>query len=389
MRTSLAKILAATAPAMLLPLLCACGKDDPQPEPLQGPARRTVLVYGAAFNSLSSDLGNDMDEMRQGFLDAGADADSCRWLLYRWDYASDLPGLWELRREGKAATWVKLKEYDKSRLSTDPERMARVIDDAAHLAPARDYGLILWSHASGWMPARHADKYSFGDDSSLGSDHAGRFMNITDLAQAIPRGRFSFIWADCCHMGGIEVAYKLRGHCDRYVAYPTEVISDGIPYQLMLPQLMRPQTDIEEAARTFFGYWDKRGGISRSATISVTRTDRLPALAAACRALMHGKPTPPATDVQVYHRRATGLGPYYDLLDLCRAYAAGNVADPAYMAVADALSQTVTYAATTDYFLELRIDPTRYCGLSSNLYSPTDNTAGFYRTYQWYKDVLE
>ena len=120
MRTSLAKILAATAPAMLLPLLCACGKDDPQPEPLQGPARRTVLVYGAAFNSLSSDLGNDMDEMRQGFLDAGADADSCRWLLYRWDYASDLPGLWELRREGKAATWVKLKEYDKSRPSTDP-----------------------------------------------------------------------------------------------------------------------------------------------------------------------------------------------------------------------------------------------------------------------------
>ena len=105
--------------------------------------------------------------------------------------------------------------------------------------------------------------------------------------------------------------------------------------------------------------------------------------------VMAVKPTPPATDVQVYHRRATGLGPYYDLLDLCRAYAAGNVADPAYMAVADALSQTVTYAATTDYFLELRIDPTRYCGLSSNLYSPTDNTAGFYRTYQWYKDVLE
>ena len=93
--------------------------------------------------------------------------------------------------------------------------------------------------------------------------------------------------------------------------------------------------------------------------------------------------------MQVYHRRETGLGPYYDLLDLCRAYAADNVADPAYMAVADALSQAVTYADATDYFLELRIDPARYCGLSSNLYSPTDNTAGFYQTYQWYKDVLE
>lgn len=397
MKTSLAHILAAAALAVLLPLLCSCGKDDPEPAPTpqQGPARRTVLVYAAAFNSLSSDLGNDMNEMQQGYLSAGADADSCRLLLYRWDYTSELPALWELSRDGKSATWVKLREYDKSQLSTDPARLAQVIDDAAALAPARDYGLFLWSHSTGWMPARSTgkgfggDRYSFGDDSSLGSDHAGRFMNITDLAGAIPRGRFSFIWADCCHMGGIEVAYELRDRCDRYVAYPTEVISEGLPYQLVLPHLLGPEADIEEAARTFFSYWDQKAGEKRSATVGVTRTDRLPALAAACRTLMHGKPAPSTSGVQRYQRRQTGLGPYYDLLDLCRAYAAGNQADPDYMAVADALHQAVTYAATTDQFLELRIDPARFCGLSTNLYSPADDTAEFYRTYQWYKDVLE
>lgn len=391
MKTSLSKIFALTMLSVLSVLLCACNDETPEPGPIpSGIARRTILVYGAAFNSLSSSLDDDMLEMQQGYINAGADADSCRLLLYKWNYTASMPALWVLRRtDSKSATWVKLKEYDKSQLSTDPARMAEVIADATALAPARDYGLVLWSHASGWTPARTADKYWFGDDSSLGSNAQGRFMNITDLAEAIPSGLFSFIWADCCHMAGIEVAYELRDRCREFVAYPTEVLANGMPYDKVLPCLLRPEADLNAGAQAFFDYWDSRSGQYRSATISVTRTDRLTSLAAACRALMQGRSAPDASQLQAYHRKETGLGPYYDLLDLCRAYVGGDVADPAYMRVADTMKQTVTYAASTEYFLSIRIDTDRYCGLSTNLYNPTDQTASFYRSYGWYKDVLQ
>lgn len=104
---------------------------------------------------------------------------------------------------------------------------------------------------------------------------------------------------------------------------------------------------------------------------------------------MNGRPTPQLGSVQRFHREETGLGPYYDLRDLCKAFAGGDVNDVRYRAVCQALDEAVTYAAATPAFLELRIAPDRFCGLSSYLLMADDPYSDFYRQYRWCKDVFE
>ena len=48
-------------------------------------------------------------------------------------------------------TWVEVKKYP-AQLSTDYKVMGEVFRDAFTLFPAENKGLILWSHADGWVP---------------------------------------------------------------------------------------------------------------------------------------------------------------------------------------------------------------------------------------------
>ena len=47
---------------------------------------------------------------------------------------------------------MKLKTYDFDN-STNPSTLNTVLIDAKMLSPSKQYGLILWSHATGWLPA--------------------------------------------------------------------------------------------------------------------------------------------------------------------------------------------------------------------------------------------
>lgn len=376
--------------AILLPLIAvSCSHDDPEP---QRATRRAILVYAVAYNDLSPYIADDMNEMIDGMAAAGTDADSCVLMVYNTDLIH-APALRMLKTEKDGTrSWEEVRKYDASVMSTTPERMAEVMSDFRKLTEGVDERvLMLWSHATGWSPSASATtggKYWFGDDMSQGSGSPSRYMDITDLAAAIPRGMFSLIWADCCHMGGIEVAWQLRDHCDTYVAYPTEVMGAGMPYDRVLPYLMRKNMDIEGAAAEFFNYYDRQPGTMRSATVSVIRMAALPRLADACRALMNGRQAPPAADIQYYHRKVPG--PYYDLREICRAYAAMYDAADECREMEMALTDAVVYAAATPSFMGLKIDTDKYCGLSSNLW--TDNGTAeneFYKSFDWYKAVYE
>lgn len=358
----------------------ACGKNDGP----DGPAATTVLVYAVATNDLSDAFTDDMAEMERGILAASAASRrDCRWLVYKRGFDAP-PTLYELTVRGKRADWRVLKTYPSSPSSLSTARFGEVMGDLRTLAPADSYGLVLWSHASGWNPAEASadespSRYSFGID-------YGKNMNITDLAASIPDGMFGFIWADCCFMGGIEVAWQLRDKCDVYVASPTEVPYEGAPYDIVLPMLMRPQPDVAGAARAFFEYYDAQEGDDRSATIAVVRTGLLGPVATACRALMHGREAPEPDGWQRYHRAK--FGPYYDLRDMGAAYADtyGNAA--ALDDLRRALGDAVVYAAATPRFINLTIRPDHFCGLSSNRFADSGSEQDeFYRSYDWYSAV--
>ena len=378
-------------------LLVSCSKrDEPEPEP-EKPALRTILVYMVATNSLRYDAPDDLQEILDGY--ATLTDPRINVLVYKAVPDEDYPSLVQVTRakNGAAPEYKTLKTYTDGLSSLTKARMQEVMTDMKALAPAGDYGLFLWSHASGWLPATLAPEepaaptgaprtrgpvqYAYGDD-------FGKGMNVTTLAEAIPRNTFSFIWMDCCYMGSVEVAYQLRRHCDTYVAYPTEVLSGGCPYDLVLPLLAAPEIDFRAAADIFFDYYAENPDIRyRSATVSITDMHRLPDLARACRDVIRASADPDLLygGLQTYGRLSRVT--FYDLR---QGYSSLAPDTEASRSLATLWDSVVTYRRATPYFLSNYINPEYYSGLSVNMPGASLNASqmDYYRTLDWYRDVI-
>jgi len=145
----------------------------------------------AADNDLTNDARVNIQEMQSGFEEKGVN------LIVFFDPFDDLPHVLQIGR-GSA---TRVKDYLEFN-SADAVQMGHVLSELIELYPAQEYGLILWSHGTAWLPAGSMLR-SFGDD-------RGRQMNIRDLAENLPL-KFDFILFDACLMGSVEVAYELKG----------------------------------------------------------------------------------------------------------------------------------------------------------------------------------
>lgn len=383
--------------------LVSCRSDEPGP-PAAETAPRTVLVYMQAYNSLGSKTdGNgfddkDLDEMVTAASAAGF-GDS-RVIVYRQPrWGGGAATLLEVTPGGL----VTLREYDASQLSVSEERMSRVIADMKQIAPADSYGLVLWSHASGWWndgvdgpgTASAPAPRSFGIDSP--TDDQRYTMSISSLARVLDDRTFDYIYFDCCLMGSAEVAYQLRHATDMIVASAAELPSNGMPYDLTLPMLAAPEPDFTRIARTVFEHYDAayvpylssapRTEDSYGCTVSVIDTQHLDRLAALLRdAYASGATLPGGTRLQEYAPR-TAPGNYCDLQDYIDHLAGVSEAD-AYN-LCRAMRDAVPYrAATPGIDMLNRFDVVAHSGLS--IYVPELSGTGHthnYKTLDWYRDV--
>ena len=268
-------LLAATT---ILSLLSSCGEKD---EPYrQTSVSRTVLIYAVASNNLSSDLVSDRNEMIQAAPDISGLGSDVRVLLYSVPSQSATEAtLAELSPTPEGDwTFKPLKTYGRDVFSTDPERMREVFADLRVKAPADKYGLIFWSHGTGWIPA-FSDHQVPGIQKSYGMDKyqgVTDYCDIDELADAVPDRMFDYIWFDLCYMMGVEVAYQLRGKCDYIGGYPTEDWSMGMNYETTLPLLVAPEPDLVGAGKAFYDYYMSR---NMAVTVTVVKTDGLERLA--------------------------------------------------------------------------------------------------------------
>jgi len=373
MRRFLDNLLACLALALLMPL-GSCGHSD-EPEPGPDPSgkgnRRTILVYMVAANSLG-DLGYDEADLSEMVRAAkGGDTKEGRLLVYRAarEASAGAPKLMEVTPDG---TLEILKEYDTDLYSVDPARMKEVIDDALKTAPAEGYGLVLWSHANGWLgaPAGAEDRYkAFGEDRR-------HYMTLKSLGKVLSGYTFDFIYADCCLMGNIETAYELRRATPLFVASPTELGLEGMPYDQNLRHLFAETPEVSEAARNTYEWYAERG---MNCQMTVIRTSALDALARESRRLWQNRTGyPDVSNVQVYVGdypcHTYDMEAYYELLG----------ADDAWRA---ALDQSVIYKATTAKAItSIKID--RYCGLGTGaVRSDADIDYRGYSDTQWWNAI--
>lgn len=379
----------------LVPLLAGCSTDEPDPTPTTDPppteTGRTVLVYMVARNSLGT-YDFDEDDIREMKIAAQNGAlGRNRLILFHSRYGA-APMIKEVTRDGVKT----LKTYSDAFSAVEAPNMSQVIADVKTLAPAHNYGIVLWSHANGWIQSGISDskglRRAFGDD-------AGKSMNVTTLAEVLKGEGFDFVYFDCCFMGGVEVAYQLRDVTRSIVSSPSELPSPGMPYNLTLPYLMADEADVVGAARTTFEDYNALSGNDRTCTMSVVDTSQLPDLAEKVRAFYALHPQLPE-DVAVqqfagvrssFHDRYFDFGHYMEKL---AASHAGYKEE--YDAAKGALTACVTYHAATPYLwehdpfnsigYEVKID--NYSGLSTFILNdPSMSLISGYDSLDWYRDV--
>lgn len=365
-------------------LLPSCGDDTPKPAKEKS---RTVLIYAVASNNLDSYLQKDIDEMIAVAPEMSGLGSSSRVLLYsvrsksadEATLAELLPtpsGEWEFQD---------IKSYSRNTFSTDPARMREVYSDVRSFAPSDTYGLVMWSHGTGWFPdfSSHETsrmQRSFGWDTYQGVTDK---CDIEELADAVPDRMFDYIWFDACYMMGIEVVYQLRDKCDFIAGYPTEDWSPGMNYETTLPMLAAYDADLEGAAKAFFDYYNNANMAVTVSLIATTGLDRLADAAAAAYAA--GARPEDASGLQDY-----GRSPYrglYDFGQFTRAYA-GNSHD-IISTFDDALDDILVFGgcSTKDFNgKEGAFDPEQYSGLSCHFPDTSDaEKEEYFRTLDWVK----
>ena len=365
---------------MLLAAASCSDNNEPPIEP--DGTSRTVLVYMVATNSLSDNAADDIEEMMQGM--AAVDGKDCHLLVYVTNYDIE-PTLYEISSSNGRSLMTPIKTYSANVSSVTIDRMSEVIADARTLAPAESYGLILWSHATGWVRALESASKLSGQTVVNPADFAddnGQQMSITDLAEAIPDGVFNFIYADACYMGSIEIAYQLRDKADYYIASPTETLSLGMPYDENIPCFFEETPDLVGACQNMYDYYASRASY---ATIALIDCSMLEQVADLCQQI-HATTSVESVDtdqLQCYNRASRHT--YFDFLQYTSLLASEQQATELYQLT----SQLVPYKAATSKFMSIDIDPDNYSGLSTYVLG-TASIANeqYYTTLDWYNRVL-
>jgi hypothetical protein len=354
--------------------LTSCHDKNDEPTPIVG---RSVLVYMVADNSLGSSGYDQLDFDEMLTAAHNGDFGNNRLIIYH-DGISGTPTLYEITPEGQTT----LLEYSLDDASVSSTRMAQVISDFKRLAPADNYGLILWSHASGWLQngmesPEEAVTQSFGQQ-------RGRYMNVTTLADVLQGQGFDYVYFDCCYMASVEVAYELRHVAHYMVGSATELPATGMPYDQTLRYLMADQADLQAACQATFDSYNNLSGRNRTCTISLIDLNAIGDLANATKEIFASRPTlPEAFTPQKYM-----IGTCY-LYDLGQ-YVTALTSDAEALSRWDAaLQSAVVYsAATPSIWNSLRI--TNYSGLSTAiLESEADaHSSNNYYQLQWWSDVV-
>lgn len=257
---------------LLVIVLAACSNEIPEQQPAKR-SGRTVLAYLISNNkagSLDTYLRDNVIDM---YTALGNMKESCTLLVFYRPYTDDAPlskpTLMSFYADGRgninnvaALTGSELtfdavcriaqkKEYTmNSQIATDPAVMEEVFTDMQTVAPSDSYGLILGSHASGWMKGTSVPTKAFGDDD-------GYNIDIPDLADVLKNSfseKLDFVLFDACMMGTAEVGYELRETTSYCIASVMETPVYGFPYDQILPYLYSENVDYSAVCHEFISF---------------------------------------------------------------------------------------------------------------------------------------
>ena len=280
-------------------LLTACSNDK---EEVVIPAKRTVIVYMAAENTLSGNAQSDINEMIQGVKKISK-YDNLIVFVDRAN-SKEKPFIIRLQDNDKQPADT-IRKYEQDFLTSDPDKMKEVVGWTMTHYPADDYGLVLWGHGNGWVIMNESQRAIALDNGTNIAKNDGQWLDIPDLhnvLKALPHS-FKFIFADCCNMQNVEVAYELRDVTEYYIASPAGIPGDGAPYQTIIPDIFL-YDDVQMYTKTCDDYYAKTDNENGHLPISAIKTKELPSLASATKEILqkiYKADTPINTDGLIYY----------------------------------------------------------------------------------------
>lgn len=400
--------------------------------------RNVLLLYSAGHTTgIPKYLKEDIDDLKTGWLPDGVGFSNDVVLVYThlpknvsgysWDYSSyNSPVLYRLYA-GEDGTVVSdtLCVYPPETVSASAQQLNEVLSYVHEMFPAKGYGMIFSSHASGYLPntfyndpgnyiymespaGRQTLSVSRPDVpqpvwmregpmvKSLGYDYfrpgdyvATYEMDLKDFAAAIPM-KLDYLLFDACLMGGIEVAYELKGKCGKVGFSQAEVLAEGFDYKTLTSHLLGENPYPQGVCEDYFQQYDILYGNERSATVSLVDCDQLEPLAAVCRELFakyrNSMNALRAGRVQRYYRYDCHW--FYDLYDMV-AVAGADSSELARLQ--EALDLCVDYKAATPEFLPYSYGFSIDVFSGFSMYMPADGNVEldkYYRTLQWNKATL-
>lgn len=383
---------------LLVIVLAACSNEIPEQQPAKR-SGRTVLAYLISNNkagSLDTYLRDNIIDM---YTALGNMKESCTLLVFYRPYTDDTPlgkptlmsfyadGRGNINNQavltGQELTFdavcsiAEKKEYTmNSQIATDPAVMKKVFTDMQTVAPSDSYGLILGSHATGWMKGNSVQSKAFGDD-------GGYNIDIPDLANVLKKSfseKLDFVLFDACMMGNAEVGYELKDVTSHCIASVMETPVYGFPYDQILSYLYTENIDYPAVCHEFMSF-NKTNNLW--GTCAVMDCSQMENLASAVKAkLSEWKDA--LSSVSMRNVQQYGVNSYkyfsYDVLDFFRELGrkSGIVKttdlNEAIASVQSALNQAVIAKdclSGVDYdFDGLVIDGTRFCGIG--MYIPKE-----------------
>ncbi|MCI6917971.1 clostripain-related cysteine peptidase [bacterium] len=343
---------------------------------------KTVLLYMVANNNLSHDAENSISRLQNGYIPA----EEGNLLVYKHCAGMD-PVLLHIKKGEDGTVAADTAYRFPPRVSATKSALTQALNVTQALFPADSYGLILWSHGTGWIPPL-ASSSSAAQEQRSGSCPERTFgldgkveLEIRDLAQAIPY-KLSFMLMDACFMGGIETAYEVKDSVDYYIGSPAEILTESFPYHKIMQHIFKSTPDYAAVCKEYYDYYNAKTGSVRSATVALMDCSKLAEVAEVAKRVFdqYGEriASLDLSLLQPYFRGSSSKY-FYDLKDLIDAIADASLSAE----FAAALERAVPYKASTPYFIELPIRS--FCGVSTYVPgNPADTKlADYYKQYKW------
>lgn len=341
--------------------LGACHNNDN--EPIKK-VRRTIVVYMEGRNNLSSSAYEDLDEMRRAQIPANG-----RLLAYTSISGQSHPRLIEIYAGGDST----LVNYPAGTSALETSQMKQVLADARRLAPSLEFGLVLWSHSSGWRQKAAPISRAYGLENSW------KQMSVSNLATALDGANLDFIFFDTCFMGSVEVAYELRNAAPLMVGSVCEVPAAGMPYDQTIGSLFNNdlKQGLIDAIDTTVNHYEESRHTSCPSTLSLIDLTRVADLIPLMKPIINNGYS---DQLQRFATSSTYKNLFFDLGQYIRALGGDS----------SILNDIVIHERHTTYNIWGTL-PLRNCsGLSVYVPGYTagyDTSIGGYNTLAWPRDL--